>query len=49
LTGKLCAVKQDLSEVEAALRQSWNNGPMEGQIDHLKALKRQMSGALAWN
>jgi hypothetical protein len=48
-TGTLCVVKQDFSAVEAAVRQSWSNGRLEDQINRLKALKRQMSGALAWN
>ena len=37
-------VKQDLSAVEAAVTESWSNGPVEGQINRLKALKRQMYG-----
>jgi transposase len=28
--------------VEAAVTQPWSNGPMEGQINPLKMLKRQM-------
>ena len=30
--------------MEAAVRKSWSNGPVEGQINRLKALKRQMYG-----
>ncbi len=37
-------VKQDLSAVESAVTESWSNGPVEGQINRLKALKRQMYG-----
>lgn len=37
-------VRQDLSAVESAVRESWSNGPVEGQINRLKALKRQMYG-----
>jgi len=37
-------VKQDLAAVEAAVREKWSNGPVEGQINRLKALKRQMYG-----
>jgi transposase len=37
-------VKQDLSAVEAAVTEKWSNGPVEGQINRLKALKRQMYG-----
>jgi transposase len=35
-------VRQDLNAVESAVRESWSNGPVEGQINRLKALKRQM-------
>ena len=38
------AVKQDLSAVEAAVTEKWSNGPVEGQINRLKALKRQIYG-----
>jgi len=37
-------VKQDLGAVESAVTESWSNGPVEGQINRLKALKRQMYG-----
>jgi transposase len=37
-------VKQDLKAVESAVTERWNNGPVEGQINRLKALKRQMYG-----
>ena len=37
-------VKQDLSGVEAAVREKWSNGPVERHINRLKALKRQMYG-----
>ena len=37
-------VKQDLSAVESAVTERWSNGPVEGQINRLKALKRQMYG-----
>ena len=37
-------IKLDLSAVEAAVTESWSNGPVEGQINRLKALKRQMYG-----
>jgi transposase len=37
-------LKQDLSAVEAAVRKPWSNGPVEGHIDRLKMLKRQMYG-----
>ena len=37
-------LKQDLSAVEAAVSETWSNGPVEGQLNRLKMLKRQMYG-----
>jgi transposase len=37
-------LKQDLSAVEAAMSEPWSNGPVEGQLNRLKMLKRQMYG-----
>jgi transposase len=37
-------LKQDLSAVEAAVTKPWSNGPVEGHINRLKMLKRQMYG-----
>ncbi len=37
-------LKQDLSAVKAAVTEPWSNGPVEGQINRLKTLKRQMYG-----
>jgi hypothetical protein len=37
-------LKQDQSAVEAAVEQKWGNGPVEGHINRLKTLKRQMYG-----
>ena len=34
----------DYDAVRAALTLAWSNGPVEGQISRLKALKRQMYG-----
>jgi transposase len=34
----------DLSAVEAAVSEPWSNGPVEGQLNRLKMLKRQMYG-----
>jgi transposase len=33
-----------LAAVRAALSLSWSTGPMEGQICHLKTIKRTMCG-----
>ncbi len=35
---------QDREAVEAAIRLPWSNGQLEGQINKLKAIKRQMYG-----
>ena len=37
-------LRQDLSAVEAAILHDWSNGPVEGQVNRLKTLKRQMYG-----
>jgi len=37
-------VRQDYGAVAAALEYSWSNGPVEGQINRLKTIKRQMYG-----
>ncbi|MGA8437641.1 MAG: transposase [Candidatus Sulfotelmatobacter sp.] len=36
--------QQDLGAVEAAVTEPWSNGPVEGHINRLKTLKRQMYG-----
>jgi transposase len=35
---------RDRTAVEAALQFSWSNGPVEGQVNRLKVIKRQMYG-----
>nr|WP_240611612.1 transposase [Roseovarius nitratireducens] len=37
-------LRRDQGTVAAALREPWSNGQAEGQINHLKTLKRQMYG-----
>ncbi len=37
-------IQRDRSAVEAALSSIWSNGQTEGQVNRLKALKRQMFG-----
>jgi transposase len=37
-------LRHDIEAVEAAVSQPWSNGPVEGQINRLKMLKRQMYG-----
>jgi transposase len=38
------SLKGDSAAVEAALTGSWSNGPVEGQVNRLKTIKRQMYG-----
>jgi len=37
-------LKQDTGAVEAAVSEKWSNGPVEGQVNRLKTIKRQMYG-----
>jgi transposase len=37
-------LRRDLRAVELAMTAPWSNGPMEGQINRLKIIKRQMYG-----
>lgn len=37
-------LRQDRDAVEAALRMEWSNGQVEGQVNRLKVIKRQMYG-----
>lgn len=37
-------LKRDMTAVENAVEQLWSNGPVEGHINRLKNLKRQMYG-----
>jgi transposase len=38
------SLMQDAAAVEAALTTSWSNGPVEGHVNRLKTIKRQMYG-----
>jgi transposase len=38
------ALQQDRDAVEAAMTQTWSNGPTEGQVNRLKFIKRQGYG-----
>ncbi len=44
LSGFAEGLKQDEAAVKAALSLPWSNGQVEGQINRLKLLKRQMYG-----
>jgi transposase len=37
-------LRRDQAAVEAAITSVWSNGQVEGQVNRLKALKRQMFG-----
>ena len=37
-------IRQDYAAVAAALQYAWSNGQVEGQINRLKLIKRQMYG-----
>jgi Transposase len=38
------ALRRDIAAVELSIATPWNNGPLEGQINRLKVIKRQMYG-----
>jgi len=44
LTGFANGIKQDLAAVTNALSLPWSNGQVEGQVNRLKLIKRQMYG-----
>ncbi len=37
-------LRQGEAAVSAALSEAWSNGPVEGQVNRLKTIKRQMYG-----
>ena len=37
-------IRRDEAAVHAAVTQRWSNGPVEGHINRLKTIKRQMYG-----
>jgi transposase len=38
------SIRRDQSAVSAAITERWSNGPVEGQVNRLKTIKRQMYG-----
>jgi transposase len=44
LRGFAEGVRQDEAAIPAALTEPWSNGPVEGQVNRLKTIKRQMYG-----
>ena len=37
-------LEQDLDAVTSGLTMTWNSGPVEGRVNHIKMVKRQMLG-----
>ena len=44
LNSFVTGIEHDLAAVTAGLTQPWNSGPMEGHVNRIKMLKRQMYG-----
>jgi transposase len=42
LRGFATGIINDIAAVRVALSQPWSNGPVEGQVNRLKMLNRQM-------
>jgi transposase len=42
------SLREDEAAVAAALREPWSNGPVEGQVNRLKFIKRSMFGRAGW-
>ena len=40
----VCLLRRDVLAVEAAVLHRWSNGPVEGHVNRLKTIKRQMYG-----
>jgi len=41
-------LRLDEAAVAAALTENWSNGPVEGQVNRLKLIKRSMYGRAGW-
>ena len=44
LVGFARGLRRDFAAVQAAVRSDWSQGPIEGHVNRLKLLKRQMYG-----
>lgn len=44
MRGFVTGLRRDLSAIKAALTSEWSNGQVEGQVNRLKTIKRQMYG-----
>lgn len=42
-------IRQDFTAVQASIEEPWSNGPMEGQINRLKTIKRMMYGRASFH
>lgn len=42
------SLREDEAAVSAALTEAWSNGPVEGQVNRLKTIKRSMYGRAGW-
>lgn len=49
LRGFAAGLRQDLDAVRAAITQPWSNGLVEGQVNRLKLIKRQIYGRAAFD
>ncbi len=48
LASLAAGIGRDLEAVRAAITQPWSTSPVEGQINRLKTIKRQMYGRAAY-
>jgi transposase len=44
IEGFVSQLRRDVLAVEAAVTERWSNGPVEGHVNRLRTLKRQMYG-----
>lgn len=44
MAGFVWGLKQDQQAVTASMNSQWSNGQVEGQVNRLKLIKRQMYG-----
>ena len=44
MRGLATSLRQDQAAIRAAMELPWSNSPVEGQINRLKTIKRQMYG-----
>ncbi len=49
LRGFAAGLRQDKAAVRAAMGEPWSNGPVEGQVNRLKLIKRSMYGRASFD